>query len=71
MIEKTRTDGFMARHVLHWAEPSYPTFENWLKRVNGVDDDEKDRFLLKLKDHWANIGSQRKDPGIITRLSTQ
>lgn len=64
---KTVDNGFMARHLIHYAKPNYPTFAAWKKQIAGVDNEEKSVFIQRMENLWTRIGVERKDPENITR----
>ena len=68
MIEKTTASGFMARHLLHWAKPDNPTYDEFFDRVQNVDFTKKDDFLSKIRKMWSSLGRDRKDPQTVTQL---
>ena len=61
MIERCVADGFMARHVLHWPMPDYPSYAEFCERVSNVDDFQKDAFVGKIKDFWIFLGHESHD----------
>ena len=67
MIEKTMASGYMARHILHWAKPDNPTYDEFFSRVENVDYCKKEDFLTKVHDLWINLGEHRTDPNVVTR----
>lgn len=60
MIEKTATDGFMARHILHWPMPEYPDYNTYRRRIKMVDDEEKKAFVNQVCTLWKSLGEQRE-----------
>ena len=67
---KTVNDGFMARHINHYAKPDYPSFATWRMRIEAVDNKEKDVFLQKMDDLWSRNGQERMDPDVVTRYGS-
>lgn len=68
LTRKTVDNGFMARHILHYAKPNYPKYAEWRRQIACVDDKEKADFIARMENLWARIGAERQDPSIITRL---
>ena len=58
---KTSPDGFMARHFSGIQEPDFPTYEDFLHRIESVDDGEKEAFLEKIKQFWVKLGKDSVD----------
>ena len=67
MIEKTVASGYMARHLLHWAQPDCPTYDDFFFRAENVDDAKKEEFLQSLRNFWKNLGDERIDPKTVTQ----
>lgn len=67
MIEKTMASGFMARHLLHWAKPDNPSYNEFFFRTENVDDTKKEDFLASIRNLWAMPGNERADPKKITQ----
>ena len=69
MIQKTQTSGYMARHIISWARPDYPTFDEFYQRSQVVDDGANDAFLERMLKFWVKLGKDRSDPLQITTYS--
>ena len=41
--------GFMARHLLHWAKPDNPSYNEFFFRTENVDDTKKEDFLASIR----------------------
>ena len=67
MIEKTMASGFMARHLLHWAKPENPTYDEFYLRLEYVDGNQQNEFLSQVRDMWIDLGNKRSDPKTITQ----
>ena len=67
MSEKTVASGYMARHVLHWAKPDNPTYDEFFSRIQNVDEEKKDAFLQNVTNLWKDRGRQRMQPNIVTK----
>ena len=59
--------GYMARHILHWAKPDSPTYDEFFSRVENIDFGKKDQFLTNVHDLWINLGENSTDPSVLTR----
>ena len=67
MIEKTTASGYMARHVLHWAKPDSPTYDEFFSRIQNVDEQKKEVFLQNVTGLWKDRGQKRMHPSVTTK----